>query len=74
MLRNYDSDKLNKLLTKYKVSFHEVSAKENQNIDGMFLNIIEEIIVTQQKKKKKILDDSSLFAPMTSETLKTEGG
>jgi hypothetical protein len=48
------------------MSFHEVSAKENQNIDRMFLNIIEEIIVIQQKKKKKILDDSSLFAPMTS--------
>jgi hypothetical protein len=37
----------------------------------MFMSIIEEIIIMQQKKKNKIEDDSSLFDPLTTETLQS---
>ena len=64
---------LNKIAEKYKIKVYETSALNGNNIEGMFLSIIDDIVLLQQAHRKKVLqnDDFDFNAPLTTDNLKS---
>jgi GTPase SAR1 family protein len=73
LAREVDQKALTSLLEKHKMKYFETSARSGNNVENMFLGLIDEINALQAaRRKKQPEDDLDLNPPLTTDNLKSD--